>query len=85
MSSLVTPDASTSLLTCPGSFSRTLIFDDFWWISGVLMRRETFAPPLPLQEGMPQVIRPRFDHKRWIEGLSSDVIESCYALTSAMV
>ena len=29
MSSLISPDASTNLFTCPGSFSRTLIFG-FW-------------------------------------------------------
>ena len=37
LSSLVTPDTLGSLHTCPGSFSRSLTFDDFWWISGVLM------------------------------------------------
>ena len=36
MSSLVTPDTPGSLHTCLGSFSRSLMFDDFWWISGLL-------------------------------------------------
>ena len=36
MSSLVTSDALGNLHTCPGAFSRSLIFDDSWLISGVL-------------------------------------------------
>jgi hypothetical protein len=46
MSSLVTPNTQGSLHTCPGSISRSLICDDFWWISGVLMWGECFVPLL---------------------------------------
>ena len=34
---------------------QTSISDDFWWICGVIMWGECFTPPLPLQEGVPQV------------------------------
>ena len=37
MSSLVIPDTPGSLHVCPGSCSRSLIFDDFWWISGLCL------------------------------------------------
>ena len=53
MSSLVTPDTPGSLHLCPGSFSRSLIFDDFWWISGVLMWGECFAPLLLCKRSAP--------------------------------
>ena len=38
MSSLVTPDTSGSFHTCRGLFSRSLIFNDFYWISRVVRR-----------------------------------------------
>ena len=49
MSSLVTPDLLRSFHSCPGSFSRSFIFDDFLWISGVLVKSpggDCFAPLL---------------------------------------
>ena len=58
MSSLVTPDTLGSLHTCPGSFSRSLIVDDFWWISGVLRwgpLEESASHPLSSARWVPKV------------------------------
>ena len=60
MSSLVTPDTWGSLHTCPGSFSISLISDDFWWISGVFMwcpMEESASHPLSSAGWVHQVFK----------------------------
>ena len=58
MSSLVTLDTPGSLHTRPGSFSRSLISDDFWYICGVFMwcpTEESASHPLSSTRWVPQV------------------------------
>ena len=52
--SLVIPDALAHLLTCPGSFSRSLISVDFWWILLCSRARKVLRTPSHQQDECPK-------------------------------
>ena len=58
---MVTPDTQGSLHTCLGSFLKSLISDDFWWISGVLVctLEESASHPLSSAGYVSQVMHGR--------------------------